>query len=62
MKWKLSTDHAVGSPVVPKDRQGVIKGTVAARKPRIGGDMTNAEYAKENGITKRMASKKRRGY
>ena len=65
MKFKMNTDTPatrLGYGVVPADRRGVIKGTVKPRPVRSGGDMTNAEYAKEHGISSRQASKQRRGY
>jgi hypothetical protein len=48
--------------MVPPAMRGVIKGNAPKLTPRIGGDMTNTQYAKENSISKRQASKKRRGY
>ena len=51
--------------ILPSELRGDIKGTVKYRRDpltRKGGEMTNADYAKENGITKRQASKLRRGY
>lgn len=67
MKFKINRDtpaQQFGYGEVPKDRRGVIKGEVPKReiKARKGGSMTNAEYAKEHGITRRQASKQRRGY
>ena len=50
------------SNVLPPELRGVIKGQVKPRIARIGGDVTNAKYAQEKGITKRQASKQRRGY
>lgn len=42
---------------------GNIKGKLKVTpRSNVGRLPTNAEYAKELGITKRMASKKRRGY
>lgn len=65
MRWKLSLDtpgQKFGYGQVPTDKRGTIKGNIVARPLRKGGDMTNAKYAEENGITKRQASKQRRGY
>lgn len=64
MKFKINTDTPgvkLGYGQVPSDKRGRITGTVK-HTARSGGDMTNAEFAKENGISKRQASKKRRGY
>ena len=63
MKFKINTDTP-GSKYdqVNKDRRGVIKGSLKTLPPRKGGDKTNEEYAKEHGITRRQASKQRRGY
>lgn len=51
-----------GYGTIPEDRRGVIKGDLPPKAKRTGGDITNAAYAKEHGITQRQASKQRRGY
>ena len=47
---------------VPVSLRGKISGKLPARIVRTGGDLTNKEYSAEKGITKRQASKERRGY
>jgi hypothetical protein len=64
MNFKINHDtpaNKIGYGVIPIDRRGIIKGNVT-KVVRKGGDMTNAAYAAEHGITKRQASKQRRGY
>jgi hypothetical protein len=64
MNFKINTDtpgNKLGYGQVPFDKRGKITGTIK-RTNRSGGDITNAEYAKEHGISKRAASKQRRGY
>lgn len=46
---------------IPTALRGVIKGQLPKRAARLGGNVTNAEYAKEKGITPRQASKIRSG-
>ncbi len=66
MKFKISNDtpaQKLGYGEIPKDRRGKITGNSPKRTAlRKGGDKTNEEYAKENGISRRQASKQRRGY
>lgn len=67
MKFTLSRQtpgEILGYGTIPAELRGVIKGASNGSKAsnRIGGDMTNEEYAKEHGISRRQASKKRRGY
>lgn len=52
--------HQTG--IIPPELRGNVIGAVKPRVARLGGNATNAAYAKEHGITKRQASKKRRGY
>lgn len=67
MNFTISPDtpaSKLGYQIIPAHLRGVIKGTTQNKKnilTRKGGDMTNVEYAKENSITKRQASKQRRG-
>ena len=48
--------------IIPPEMRGQIRGNLPPRVARLGGNVTNAQYAKENNCTKRQASKKRRGY
>ncbi len=63
MNFKMNLDTPatkLGYAVIPTDKRGIITGNLPPLKPRIGGDKTNKEYAKEHGISTRQASKKRR--
>ena len=64
MKFDLSKYVQKWDGCYPADKRGVIKGDVPKRPQtsRKGGDMTNEQYAKEHGISRRQASKQRRGY
>lgn len=68
MKFKMATDtpaQKFGYGTIPAELRGVIKGNVVNKRDilnRKGGEMTNAKYAEEKGISKRQASKERRGY
>lgn len=67
MKFTISHDtpaSKLGYQIIPAELRGVIKGTSGNKTnvARKGGDMTNAKYAEENNISKRQASKQRRGY
>lgn len=68
MKWKLNNEtpaSKLGYGTIHISLRGEIKGSDKWRKAgpsNEGRKPTNAEYATQNGITKRMASKKRRGY
>lgn len=48
--------------VVPVSIRGKITGKLPVLPVRTGGDLTNKQYASDKGITKRQASKERRGY
>jgi hypothetical protein len=50
----------LGYGVIPQEKRGVIKGKCAQLAAKLGGAMTNAEYAAAHGITSRQASKQRR--
>jgi hypothetical protein len=62
----MESEHGMtNSPYVPTHLRGKIicDNKPIPIKPRLGGNMiTNKEYAKDKGITKRQASKLRRGY
>jgi hypothetical protein len=68
MKFTISHETPaakIGYHIIPAHLRGKIKGEVVNKfNPlgRKGGDKTNQEYATENGISKRQASKQRRGY
>jgi len=64
MKFDMSKYVQRYNGIIPDGLRGVIKGNVPKREvvARKGGDITNAKYAAEHGITKRQASKQRRGY
>lgn len=49
----------LGYGVIPQEKRGVIKGKCAQLAAKLGGSVTNAEFAAANGITTRMASKVR---
>ena len=51
-----------GYGMVPTELRGTISGKLPARAVRKGGDITNAQYATEHGISRRQASRERRGY
>lgn len=60
-KGKKVVEKPVATDVVSHGKRGVIKGKLPVRAARLGGDVTNAEYAKAHGVTPRMASKIRSG-
>jgi phage-related minor tail protein len=66
MIFKINMDtNGSKYATIPAELRGEIKGTTKNKRDvlnRKGGDQTNEAYAKENGITKRQASKLRRGY
>ena len=65
MRFKMNMDTPAkkfGYDTIPDDKRGKITGELPPRAKRTGGDKTNQQYADENGISKRQASKKRRGY
>ena len=68
MKFTISHDTPAlkfGYGIIEASKRGVIKTTANWRQAsasNVGRKPTNAEYASQNGLTKRMASKKRRGY
>jgi hypothetical protein len=65
MTFKINNETPaakLGYGTLPKELRGEIKGTNKGKCTRSGGDVTNAKYAEEHGITKRQASKQRRGY
>lgn len=59
MKFKKNNGVYAGDSFIPS---GTITGKCAKAKTNIGRKPTNAEFAKEQGISKRQASVKRRGY
>lgn len=67
MKFTLNMNTPnVNGEIIAQEKRGLINGNVPDkyRKPvnRIGSEKTNEEYAKEHGISRRQASKKRRSY
>lgn len=65
MNFKISNDtpaNRQGYGSVPVELRGKITGTLPVCTARIGGEKTNAEFAKELDITKRQASKQRKGW
>jgi hypothetical protein len=65
MKFTISHDTPaakLGYGTIPAELRGEIKGTVTNTNKKLGGEMSNAKYAEEKGISKRQASKQRRGY
>ena len=48
--------------IIPVSLRGKISGKLPALPVRIGGDLTNKEYAAEKGISKRQASRQRKGH
>ena len=68
MKFKISTetpDSKLGYGIIHISLRGEIKSTPNWRKAgpsNVGRKPTNAQYAEQNGITKREASRRRRGY
>jgi hypothetical protein len=63
MNFTVDKARTPASNIIPAELRGDIKGTVknTCKKDREG-MQTNAAYASEKGITKRAASKQRRGY
>ena len=62
MKFTITQGLPSNNPTVPADRRSLIKGTLAPLALRKGGDITNKQYAADNNMTSRHASKERRGY
>lgn len=68
MKFKISNETPaakLGYGTIQASMRGEIKSTQKWRQAgesNINRKPTNAEYASQNGISKRMASKKRLGY
>lgn len=68
MKFKISHEtpaETIGYGIFNINQRGKIITTENWRKAKPTNDgrkPTNAEYAAQNGISKRQASKKRRGY
>ena len=63
MNFTVDKSRTQVSNIIPAELRGVIKGTVKNTcKQVMEGRQTNAAYATEKGITKRAASKQRRGY
>lgn len=71
MKFKISTDtpaQSLGYMSIPLELRGEIKGEAEFKehlkkiKFNRGRKPTNKEFAEQNGISKREASRRRRGY
>lgn len=64
MKFTINREtpaQKFGYMVIDPDKRGTITGKLPPLAARKGGDLTNAEYAAKHGISRRQASRQRKG-